>query len=249
MFPYIVAINYRSKYKPQISDDVDFQMLKRRDSKNEADYKTHKISREIYLQEKNLIEFLFVYAQLKLDITNYELNYKAKITEDFTIQLFLILQDFWELKNTFDITEKSNIGNPLFLNQFKQLYDRYLTKANIMFEGNSSLRAIREHAKTITYLEKNGISALDSSLTENYLRKLKAVQIPQREKFSDEATITKHWISVIENNHYKKYFLHQINEFELLPIITPTYELVSKFRLSRQNREQIFLNIQKNNRV
>ncbi len=235
MFPYIVAINYRSKYKPQISDDVNFQMLKMRDAKNEENYKNKVISREIYLQEKNLIDFLNVYAQLQLDINNYELNYKAKITEDYTIELFMILQDYWKLKNTFSITVKANKGNPLFENEFKPLYNRYLTKVNLKFEGNSSLRAIREHVETIYTLEKNRSIKPDSAQTEDFLRKLEAVKMPPREYNSDEATITRHWINSLENDLYKNYFLPKINEFSNMPVVSKTNEEIEKFRLSSSN--------------
>ncbi len=235
LFPYIVAVNYRSKYKPQISDDVDFEMLKRREVKNEDNYKNKIISREIYIQEKSLIDFLKIFAQLQLDITNYELDYKAKITEDYTIELFLTLQDYWKLKNSYKITSKAFAGNPLFENEFKPLYKRYLTKANLKFEGNSALRSIREHVETLSYLEENGANSLDSAQTEDFLRKLQAVKIPPREYNSEEATITKHWINTLENQQYTTYYLPKINELSQLPVIEPTYEKVQHFNLSTVN--------------
>jgi hypothetical protein len=235
LLPYIVAVNYRSKYKPQISDEVDFEMLKRREIKNEDNYKNKVISREIYIQEKSLIDFLKIFAQLQLDITNYELDYKAKITEDYTIELFLTLQDYWKLKNTYKITSKAFAGNPLFENEFKPLYNRYLTKANLRFEGNSALRNIREHVETLYFLEQNGISDIDSAKTEDFLRKLQATKIPPRENNSEEATITRHWINSLENEQYQKYYLPKINELSGLPVLPETYNKVQLLNLNTMN--------------
>lgn len=228
MFPYVIAVNYRSKYKPEISDEISFDMLKIRAAKNEANYKNKGISRDVYLQEKSLIDFLTVFAQFQLDVSNYELNYKAKITEDFTIQLFLILQDYWKLKNTYKTISKSFTGNQLFENEFKPLYNRYLTKANLKFEGNSALRSIREHVETIYDLETNGSDMLDSAKQENYIRKLRATNLPQREYNSDEATITRHWIGSLENNLYSKFFQPQIFELSGMPVLPETNEMVQK---------------------
>ncbi len=235
MFPYIVAVNYRSKYIPQISDDVNFQMLKMRSAKNERNYKNKAISRDIYLQEKSLIDFLNVFAQLQLDINNYDLNYKAKITNDYTIQLFLILQDYWKLKNTYEITVMANKGNPLFENEFKPLYNRYLTKADLKFEGNSSLRNVHELVETIYYLENKGSRNLDSAKREEFLRRLRAVKLPQRETNSDEATITRHWINTLENEQYKNVYLPKIDELSQMPVIESTYFKVQQFHLAAMN--------------
>lgn len=231
IYPYLVAVNYRSKYKPEISDNIDFDMLKVRAAKNESNYKNDAISRDIYLQEKSLIDFLNVFAQFQVDVNTYELNYKAKITEDYTIQLFIILQDYWKLKNTFATISKAYAGNPLFENEFKELYNRYLTKANLMFEGNSALRSIREHVETLYALEKSAVIASDSAQYEDYIRKLRATNLPKREYNSDEATITRHWINTIENDLYTEYFFPTVNELSGMPVIPQTYEKVQKLMI------------------
>lgn len=228
IYPYMVAVNYRSKYKPEISDDINFDMLKIRTAKNENNYKSGAISRDIYLQEKSLIDFLNVFAQFQLDVSNYELNYKAKITEDYTIHLFLILQDYWKMKNTYNTISKTYTGNPLYDNEFKELYDRYLTLASLKFEGNSALRSIRAHVETIFTLEKNNSTDLDSAKQEDFIRKLRSTTLPDREYNSDEATITRHWISSLENDLYTNYFQPQINELFTMPIIPQTNTLVQK---------------------
>lgn len=235
LYPYIVAVNYRSKYKAQISDDISFDMLRIRKTKNENNYQNGIISRDIYLQEKSLIDFLDIFANLQFHINNYELDYNAKITEDFTIQLFIILQDFWKLKNTYNITKQSFSGNPLFENEFKPLYERYLTQANLKFEGNSSLRAVRDHVETLYSLEVDGINSLDSVTREDFLRKLKTIEIPNRELNSDEATVTLEWIDKIENEQYTEIYTPQISYLSQLEINTQTYDKVQLLRLQAAN--------------
>ncbi len=231
MYPYIIAVNYRSKYKPQISDNISFDMLRGRETTNESNYKNEIISLDIYLQEKSLIDFLKIYAKLQFDINNYELDYNAKITEDFTIELFIVLQDYWKLKNTYKTTSVAFAGNPLFENEFKPLYSRYLTQADLGFEGNSSLRAIREHVETIFLLENNDVTLLDSAKREDYLRKLKSIDIPAREVNSDEAIVTKRWISTLENQQFTQIYKPKIDYLSAQPVITPTYNDVQKLRL------------------
>ncbi len=231
-YPYLVAVNYRTKYKPKISDDIDEQSLKSRSVKNETNYKNGMISREVYLQEKSLIDFLQQYVQLKKDINTYKLNYKSKITEDFTIQLFLVLQDYWKLKNTYAIIDKANAEDSLYKNQFKPIYQRYLVNSSLLFEYNSELRAVREHVETIYSLETEGSSKLDSASRENYLRKLKAVTIPQREKNSEEAIITNRWINNLEKEQYSQYFMPKINEYQNLPLDQESLEKIQNFKLS-----------------
>jgi len=235
LLPYMVAVNYRSKYKAEISDEINFDMLKVRAEKNENNYKNGVVSRDIYLQEKSLIDFLNIFAQLQLDISNYELNYKAKITEDFTIHLFLILQDFWNLKNSFKIISKEFEGNPLYENEFKPLYNRYLTQANLKFESNSSLRGVREHVETLYYLENYGTNGVDSVKMEDFLRKMKSNEFPPREYNSDEATITRHWISTIENELFLIFFKPHIDLIENMPVDDKSNELSQKLVVHSSN--------------
>lgn len=230
-YPYVVAVNYRTKYRPKITDDIDEKSLTQRTIENETEYKNKLRSREVYLQEKSLIDFLSHYVQLKKDIAIYELNYKTKTTEDFTIQLFNVLQDYWKLKNTFDIIDKSNKDDSLYKNQFKPIYQRYLVNASLQFEYNSELRAVREHVETIHYLENQKYKNSDSATTENFLRKLKAVKIPAREQNSEEANITKRWIVNLENQQYSAHFLPYLNKYSKLPINRQSLDIIQNFKL------------------
>lgn len=227
-YPYIVAINYRSKYIPKISDDINFDMLKMRFARNEMNYENKLISRDVYLQEKSLIDFLEIYAQFLLDLNKYELDYKAKITEDFTIQLFIVMQDYWKMLNTNKTLTQTFAGNPLYETEFKPLYKRYLTQTSIKFETNSALRGVREHVETIYELENTNNLKLDSLKRESYLQKLKVTKLPPREAKSEEVLLTQKWILNIEKDLFTYFYLPKINLYSKLPVSNSSFEIIQK---------------------
>ncbi len=229
-YPIIVAVNYRSKYMPKIPDEVTFESLKQRSVKNETDYKQGLISSDIYIQEKNLIDFLTAFAQLKLDVNNYQLDYKAKITDDYSIELFIILQDYWRLRNTYKTIAKANKNNPLFINEFKPIYDMFLSKAQLYLEANASLRNIKEMVNILYDLENNPNQNLDSAQREEYLQKLYAIELPKRELYSDEAKTIKKWISTLENDQYYLIFKPKIDTLSSLPADENTYKYVKELQ-------------------
>jgi len=227
-YPYIVAVNYRSKYIPQISDDINFDMLKMRFARNEMNYENKLISRDVYLQEQSLIQFLEIYAQFLLDLNKYELDYKAKITEDFTIQLFIVMQDYWKMLNTNKTFMQTFAGNPLYETEFKPLYKRYLTQTSIKFESNSALRGVREHVETIFELENTKNLKLDSLMRESYLQKLKVTKMPPREAKSEEVLLTQKWILNLEKEQFTYFYLPIINLYSKLPVSSSSFEIIQK---------------------
>lgn len=235
VFPYIVVVNYRTKYKTKLSEDVITETLNDREAQNEAFFRNNKISKEVYEQEKSLISFLRNYVQLQTDISSYEINYKTKITEDFTIQLFIILQDFWKLKNSHLLIEKTYRGNPLYDNEFSPYYQRYVNKANLLFETTSSLRNVKDIVETIFTLENKGISNMDSLQIEDNLRKLKSINIPQREIKSDEATTINRLINLLEAEQYQKNTLVLVNQLSSQPINKNTYYKVENLKMNVAN--------------
>lgn len=234
-FPYIVVVNYRTKYKTKLSEDVITETLNDREVQNEAFFRNNKISKEVYEQEKSLISFLRSYVQLQTDISTYEINYKTKITEDFSIQLFIILQDYWKLKNSHKLIDKTFASNPLYENEFRSYYDRYLNKANLLFETTSSLRNIKDIVETVFYLENKGISSMDSLQREDNLRKLKSLNIPQREVKSDEATAINRWINLLEAEQYQKNTLILVNQLSSQPVNKSTYYNVENLKMNVAN--------------
>lgn len=231
-YPYVVVVNYRTKYKIQLSEDIQPDILANREMQNENLYATNKISRDVYIQEKNLINFLKAYAQLQKDVTTYEINYKSKLTEDFTIQLFMILQDYWKLNNLYNLANKEFSTNSLFINEFRAYYNRYLNRSYALFETTSALRSIKSCVDVILALEKSGLSNLDSLKIEDNLRKLKSVKIPSREINSDEAVLITNWINKLEVLMLTNYIKPLLNNISKQKVNDDTYYNFQKIKMN-----------------
>ncbi len=234
-YPFMVTVNYKSKYIPEIPDVVDFETLKIRKAKCENNYQSGLINREIYNQEKLLIEFFEIFAQLKLDVNNYELDYKNKISEDYSRHSFIIMQDLLHLKNFHREILISYTNNPVFENKFRQIYDDFIGKAEIFLEANNKLRDIKYLVNTFMSLEYNTNLTLDSLNREEYLRSLYSVNLPQREKNSNEVKSMNFWISQLENNHFDKIYSPKIDALLSLEINPESYKLALELENSMRN--------------
>ncbi len=234
-YPFMITVNYRSKYIPEIPDMVNFQSLKARESKCESNHNSGLINDDIYKQEKQLIKFLETFAQLKLDVNNYELDYKNKITEDYTIHTFIIMQDLMKLKITYNNIIFVNSGKPEFEDKFHQIYDDFIVKAELFLESNNNLRDVKHLVNTILELENTPDVKLDSLNREEYLRKLYLVDLPEREANSAEVKNINQWISKIENKHFKEIYDKKIYNLQKKAVNTESYELALGLESSVRN--------------
>ena len=244
-FPCIVTVNYKSKYIPEVPDEINFEVLKIRKAKNETNYRNRLINKDIYLQENKLLDFLEIFAQFKLDVNNYELDYKTKITEDFSIIFFLIIQDLLHLKYYFKRIDLENSGDPVYENEFRNIYESLIIKAEIYLETDNNLRNIKDLVSTLWKLENTESLNLDSLNREEYLHKLQAVDMPQREKNSEEVTTINDWINRIEKLHFEKIYKTKLAGLKQKEINTETYAEVIEFQNTVSNtncvlcREQV----------
>ena len=235
LYPYIIAVNYKSKYIPEVPDDINFEVLKMRKAKCENNFQKGLINRNIYLQEKKLLGFLEIFAQFKLDVNNYELDYKTKITEDFTIEFFLIIQDLLHLKNYHKIILLENSGDPAFENEFRDIYKSILVKADIYLESDNNLRNIKQLVNTLWELENNKSLNLDSLNREEYLRKLHSVKMPKREKESEEVKTIELWVNKIETIHYNENYKLKVKILNEKEISEATYNEVIELQNNVSN--------------
>ena len=245
LYPYIIAVNYKSKYIPEVPDDINFEILKMRKAKCENNFQKGLINRNIYLQEKKLLGFMEIFAQFKLNVNNYELDYKTKITEDFTIEFFLIIQDLLHLKNYHKIILLENSGDPAFENEFRDIYKSLLVKTDIYLESDNNLRNIKKLVNTLWELENNKSLNLDSLNREEYLRKLYAVKMPERENESEEVKTIELWINKIETIHFNENYKFQVQILSEKEINEATYNEVIELQNNVSNsncvlcREQV----------
>ncbi len=231
-YPYVVIVNYKSKYVPDVPEDIDFDVIKSREVKLEADYKKGLISPQIYELEKELLGFLKKYAQLQLDLNNYFLNLQNQTTEDYSKFYYFILRDFWNLKNYYRNVLSLRSGNQLFKSDFQQYYEKFIKKAEISLNQNLNLQNIRKLADLLYYLENTSSSkiATDSASLENYLNIINSVKLPQSEKNTPIVQLVEKWRQDLEQVFYVKYFKKYLEQLEQLPVNDSTYELVINFQ-------------------
>ncbi len=231
-YPYVVIVNYKSKYVPDVPEDIDFDVIKSREIKLETDYKKGLISPQIYELEKELLGFLKKYAQLQLDLNNYFLNLQNQTTEDYSKFYYFILRDIWNLKNYYRNVLSLHADNQLFKNDFQQYYEKFIKKAEILLNQNLNLQNIRKLADLLYYLENTNSSkiATDSASLENYLNIINSVKLPESEKNTPIVQLVEKWRKDLEQIYYVKYFKNYLQQLEQLPVNDSTYEIVINFQ-------------------
>ncbi len=245
VYPFMVTVNYRSKYIPEIPDVVSFESLKEREFDIIKKYKAGEISEAIYKQEMQLIDFLEIFVQLKLDVNTYELNYKKKTNENHSILSFIIMQDLMKLKSTYNQVIFTNSEKPEFEDKFHQIYDDFIVKAELFLESNNNLRDVKYLVNTILELKNTPNLKLDSLNREEYLRKLHLVSLPEREVNSSEATTINNWISKIENQHFDEIYNKKLDYLKKMPVNPESHLVALELESSVRNtnciicREQV----------
>lgn len=213
-YPYIVVANYKSRYliEPIVGDEIDFETIETRKQKNRYAFDNALISRDIFFQETKLIEFLEIFAKLKLEINTYRLNYQNAITEDFSKNLFIILQNYRLLKTTFESRKMEFANNAVFNNEFKRAYEDILINSELYLEADNNLRTIKELVNTVHLFTVNQSMRLDSAQRETYLRKLNSVSLPETVLQTNEAKEIKQLTDKLEDQQYAAVYQHRVNQ-------------------------------------
>lgn len=230
-YPYILIANYKSRYisDPLVGDEIDFETIKNRNLKIEKAYNDKIINKETYIQEKQLIEFLNVFAQLKIDINNYKLNYKNEITKDFSQSFFVILREYRNLKNILKSRRLKFDDSPLFKNEFENKYTTIITNAELYLEEDNNLKSIKELVNTLFDLENKNIP-MNEEKRELYLRKLYSVVLPESEAQSNEVKDINRLIAKLERDQYNKVYAGKIRELNTLPANDQTRKKVDELK-------------------
>jgi len=213
-YPIMVIVNYKSRYvsEPIVGDLIDFEKIDERKLKIEKAYQAKLINQESYEQEIKLVDFLRVFAQLKVNIHNFELNYKNKITDDFSKSYFIIFSELRKLKNTYHSRQVEFANNKSFQQDFKSLYEEILLNAELYLESNTNLKNIKELANVLYDFENSTEHYSDPNEIEMKLRKIYAVEFPASEKNSEEFLAIQNMIKSFESNQYKEIYEMQVNK-------------------------------------
>lgn len=217
-YPYMIIVNYKSKYitPPVIGDEINFETIEKRKQKIKEDYSKDLLKKSLYIQEMKLISFLEIFANLKLNINTYKLNYENELTKDFSKNFFVILQEFRKLKNTFENRQKEFKRSSVFKNEFKSKYKSIILNAELYFESNIDLKNIKTLVNTLFEFEKNPRMRLDSLKREDYLRKLYAVKLPKTERNSDELRSVDKIVRRLELEQYSYFYDRSVNSLKKL---------------------------------
>jgi len=215
-YPFLVLANYKSRYvsEPIIGDEITFETTEKRKTKIQQAFEKNLINKDIYIQEMKLIEFLDVFAQLKLKISNYELNSKNKITDNFSKSYFLIMQDYKKLKNTFRSRLDEFSKNAPFQNDFRSRYEAILVNAELYLDQDNNLQSIKDVVNTLYNFEREPNMVLDSAKREIYLKKLYSIELPESEKSSDENKSIQKLIIHLENNQFSELYSARITKLK-----------------------------------
>jgi len=220
-YPYMVIANYKSKYisAPVIGDEIDFDAIEKRRTKVKSAYESKLLTTEIYTQEIKLIEFLEKFAQLKIDINNYELNYKNRITDDFTRMYLKILKEYRSLKNLYKLRNTEFKNDEVYNNEFKKIYESILVNSEIYLEKDNNLRNIKECVNLIYNINNKLVSTkFEPTQSENRLRILYSVNLPTDETKTDEIIEINSLIKQLEEELYKNTFKSEIDKLNTAEI-------------------------------
>ena len=213
-YPFMVAVNYRSKYvsEPVVGDETTHETVEARLQKVKKAYDSQLLSQDIYRQEIKLIDFLKQFVQLKNNINNYLLNYRNKTTEDFSGFYYNILNDYLSLNNIYNDRLKEFSKDPIFVNEFKSLYENILTNSDVYFDAENNLKNIKNIAKEMYKQKNNASQKFNAQENEKTLATLHSIQFSTKKPLPQHILELNNIISTIENQQYKNIFADNVNK-------------------------------------
>lgn len=122
--------------------------------KIENDYRANLINTETYRQEKDFIQFITVFANLKTNLEMYKLNYKTGNSDAFSAGLFRVIQYYRQILKAFTEIEYKYEGKSTYNTVFKGEYESIIGFANLYLEEDHNLKLSKDLVYTILELEK-----------------------------------------------------------------------------------------------
>jgi len=219
-YPYIVIVNYKSKYitEPVIGDEINFETISQREQKTKNAFDKGLMNKETFIQEMKLKDFLLIFSQLKLDISNYKVNYKNDIIDDLSKSFFIILQQFRNLKNTYKNRWLEFQNNSQFKNEFKPIYESIISNSELYLEGDNNLKNIKELVNVLYEFDNNANIKTDANKREEYLRRLYSVTLPSTASESNEYKDIQKLILKLESDQFTEVFEKELNFVSTCPV-------------------------------
>ncbi len=156
-YPVIVVANYKSLYRTEqiTGDEVTFANIEKRKIKVENDFRQGLINAETYRQEKDLLNFLNVFAQFKNHLDVYSLNYRTGNTDAISVSLFRVMQYYRQLLKAYDEMKFKYRGNSTFNTIFNREYESILSFASLYMDDDHNLKSTKALVNTLVSLEAN----------------------------------------------------------------------------------------------
>lgn len=188
-YPFLVVVNYKSKYTPPTfsEDDIDQDYIRRYQQRIADDCKNGLNTEVICNQEKELIKYFELYATFKQHKQLYDLNSRNGITVELDKSIFLIMQDYRNLILTKENRDTEFKTTPSYVNDFSPRYIKIISMADRYLSESNKLNDTKLVVKDVIELKKTGINTLNDAKIEQYLGDLYAFALPESQKESDES--------------------------------------------------------------
>ncbi len=230
-YPYMVIVNYKSKYisEPVIGDQTTSETIEARLAKVKKAYENGLLSAEIYTQELKLIDYLGEFVNLKSSISNYILNNKNRITDDFKMLFLHIFNNYVTLRETMSSRVKEFGKNPLFKNEFLPTYQTIMTNAEGYLDTDNNLKSIKNIAQTINnYKSQSQPSTPEAN--EKALAVLHSITFPDETPTPGQFDDLKSLIQRLEQDQLAKVFDAKINKLKSMRPSTDATAFCEKLR-------------------
>ncbi len=217
-YPLIVVANYKSRYNSQlvVGDQINFDYLNERKAKIKDAHEKELINKTSYEQEFKLIDYLSIFADLKLQINNYKLNKSSDVNSDQSKLLFNILRLYRNLIKVKNLRIAQYANNSEFENEFLPKYESAISAAGLYLNAQNTLTNLKkvgefmEAANKKQFLKKNG--------EEEVLRLLYSVKTPNNQRNSEQAKDLRNLIYDVEMQLFSHEYEPIIQDISVLPL-------------------------------
>lgn len=207
-YPLVVVVNYKSLYDmvEVTGDEVNFANIEKRKFKIESDFRAGLINADTYRQEKDYINFLTVFANLKSNLEVYSLSYKTGNTDALSSSLFRMLQYYRQLIKASDEIKFKYKGNTTYLNVFKKEYESILGYASLYLDDDHNLKQLKNLVKTLIELEAN--PNIQQSSLESVISSLRFSDMFKTDMMtqSQEGQLISNHLQRLEEQYYQSAF-------------------------------------------
>ncbi|HUW05052.1 MAG TPA: hypothetical protein VMW01_02220 [Williamwhitmania sp.] len=217
--PLIVVVNYKSLYRmEQISgDEVTAQAIDQRRLRIENEFSKGLISNETYQLERNFLDFLTSFNDLKRAIELYKLNVKVAGSNGTSTSLMQVVTSYRTMLKINRDNDAMNVENSTYATVFKPEYNRVQGYAGLYLEEDINLKNARELVIAINNAEA-GRYPTKYEEQEEMLSKLHFADIFAGDSWNNsiEGRLTNAAISHLEREIYAKKYMLEVKKINSL---------------------------------